>query len=376
MSASKAGSSSRDIRRYFPAHQVRTTSKAQRQSPGSADDEDPLFGDATALRLPTLRPARSSQKSNLTMTSTSTMSAGGSLAVVLAASPSKAGGSSSSSARVAKKRLDLRRRTSSRPRATKAPVKETPVPLPKIVGWNAARPGKTTPVTTTTTTTTTSTGKSSRGRPKGWRAGMSYSEMRGRTPPDANKAKSGLPAGPPKRRGRPPRLPSPSPREIYHRSRPRFVDYLCEWNGCKAELHNLETLRRHVYAIHGPRDSYGCRCCWGNCARSVATADEFREHAEEAHLVPIAWHLGDGPRNRLGSYHDHKDDNEGDDDVDEDGIPSFLKDARGVQVTPSIRDQELEDVLTWRNNRRKLKELIIRRDENLPDEDSDVAEEE
>ncbi|RCI12564.1 hypothetical protein L249_0331 [Ophiocordyceps polyrhachis-furcata BCC 54312] len=395
MSTSKAaGSSSRDIRRYFSAQQqARPTPKMQKQtSSGSADDEDPLLGDSTVLRIPSLRPGVASQNSNLTMTSTSTMSAGGgNLAVVLAASPSRAG-SPSSSARVVKKRLDLRRRASGRPLATTAVVKETPVPLPKIAGWNGARSGRTTTTTTaatSTTTTTTPTGLNSRGRPKGWRAGMSYSAMRGRTPPGAKsgqaQAKPALP-GISKRRGRPQRLPSPPPREIYLRQRPRFVEFLCEWAGCKAELHNLETLRRHVYVVHGPRSSScGCCCRWGDCARSVATVDEFREHTEEAHLVPIAWHLGDGPRNSRGGIHDDKrkkkkkkgdDDDDDDDDVDEDGIPAFLKDARGVQVTPSVRDQEVEDVLTWRMNRRKLKELLIRRDENLPDEDSDVAGEE
>lgn len=151
---------------------------------------------------------------------------------------------------------------------------------------------------------------------------------------------------------------------MYRQLRPRFPEFLCEWTGCKAELHNLETLRRHVLFVHG---GSGCRCFWGKCMASVATADEFRSHVEEAHMVPVAWHMGDGPRN--WSRYTGGDGEDGQ-------VPDYLLDEHGVQVTPSIRDQEVEDVLTWRMNRRKLKELLIRRDENLPDEDSDEEGEE
>lgn len=78
---------------------------------------------------------------------------------------------------------------------------------------------------------------------------------------------------------------------------------------------------------------------------------------DEAHLVPYAWHVGDGPRNsgratRAG-----------------DELPGFLNDAEGNQVTPSIRGQEVEDAATWRMNRRRLRELLVRRNENLPDDE-------
>jgi hypothetical protein len=49
--------------------------------------------------------------------------------------------------------------------------------------------------------------------------------------------------------------------------------------------------------------------------------------------------------------------------------------SNGQQVTPSIKDQKLEDFATWKENRRKLKELLIQRDENLPDESSESSEE-
>lgn len=81
---------------------------------------------------------------------------------------------------------------------------------------------------------------------------------------------------------------------------------------------------------------------------------------EEAHLVPFAWHVGDGPQNSSEAGVQRKDD-----------IPDYLLDDNGQQVTPSIKDQEIEDAVTYQINRRRLKELITRRDENLPSDDSD-----
>ena len=41
---------------------------------------------------------------------------------------------------------------------------------------------------------------------------------------------------PGKRRGRPARMPSPSPGAVYGGLRPEFAAFLCEWAGCRAEL--------------------------------------------------------------------------------------------------------------------------------------------
>ncbi|KAL3962261.1 hypothetical protein ACCO45_003784 [Purpureocillium lilacinum] len=203
-----------------------------------------------------------------------------------------------------------------------------------------------------------------RGRPKGWKPGMSYSVMRGNGPPGSVgrprqvKVKAGAPPLPPgmaKRRGRPPKGPSPPPDAVYRSLRPQFVEFLCEWAGCKAELHNLETLRRHVFAIHGRSEM----CLWAKCAaleppRTLTNGDEFRQHVVEAHLVP-------------GSRDEYDND---DDNTSKARVPAFLLDADGNQVTPSVREQQTEDLATWRSNRRKLKELLIRRNDALPDEDS------
>lgn len=196
---------------------------------------------------------------------------------------------------------------------------------------------------------------------------MRYSELRGDPLPRVRQTK---PQGTAKRRGRPPKQPSPPPTTIYRTLKPTFLAYLCEWAGCKAELHNLDTLRRHVYVVHGK----GATCLWGECRgdnapkQMFSNDEEMETHMEDVHLIPMSWHVGDGPVNDELALKKK-----------DEGVPDFLRDKDGVQVTPSVREQVLEDTDTWKTNRRKLKELLRRRDENLPDDDSDdddeVAEE-
>ncbi|KAH8706421.1 hypothetical protein BGZ61DRAFT_449890 [Ilyonectria robusta] len=215
----------------------------------------------------------------------------------------------------------------------------------------------------------------SRGRPKGWKPGMPYSghatKQQLATAAGSREARlvKQRPSlnGFPKRRGRPPKSPAPQPRDIYCKVNAPFVAFLCEWKGCKAELHNLDTLRRHVYVVHGGNSKRVCS--WGKCGRnetphSFDHHEGFKTHMEEEHLVPFAWHVGDGPNNSSGLEATEK-------MSVEDDIPDYLKDEDGNQVTPSVKDQQLEDVVTWKNNRRRLRELLIKRDENLPDETSE-----
>ncbi|EQK97898.1 hypothetical protein G6O67_004758 [Ophiocordyceps sinensis] len=355
---------SRDIRRYFTATPVvtRTTAKPTTAQPttarrrsmsptGSIDDEDPLFGEAANFRLPALRPSRTSDPR------------ASRIAVVLSASPRKRSVSAGPSRRI---------HNAGAPPRFKRPAnaKESPVPLPKIPGWAATPPTR-----TSAQPAPGSAAMNSRGRPKGWKAGMSYSDMRGNPQPGARVRHARAKAPPPgfaKRRRRPPKAPSPPPCDIYRELKPQFTAFLCEWAGCCAELHNLDTLRRHVYAVHGRGDGTALWSCrWRKCAtaqpaREFADGNQFRQHVEEAHLVPLAWHVGDGPQNGEGHLRRATSEPSGGNDE----IPDFLKDALGNQVTLSIRDQEVEDVTTWRMNRRKLKALLVRRDENLPDDDS------
>lgn len=95
---------------------------------------------------------------------------------------------------------------------------------------------------------------------------------------------------------------------------PSYQVYECLWEGCKAELHNLETLRKHLYKLHckqKAKETLGC--FWRDCDgletdglgemiqksqtrhAAFATEDEIKQHVEENHLQPLAWKLGDGP---------------------------------------------------------------------------------
>jgi hypothetical protein len=103
----------------------------------------------------------------------------------------------------------------------------------------------------------------------------------------------------------------------------KYLPFLCEWEGCPAELHNLNTLRLHLTIVHGIRDksTKDIPCRWAKCASSHkaerkaiinrksnddnsshATSGiafkrrgQWKEHIEEAHLIPFSWHMGDGP---------------------------------------------------------------------------------
>lgn len=234
------------------------------------------------------------------------------------------------------------------------------------------------------------TGKRSRGRPKGWRPGMPstktglptasafrYLDKDGNRiapPPPSSVAPKSTGQ---KRRGRPPRAPSPTPREIWERlDPPQYVPFICEWKGCKAELQNMETLRRHVWKLHGLDKDGVVVCWWGRCGRQeqgqqqqVLTPESFHEHMEERHLMPFVWHVGDGVRNEKLIYGELA-------PKEEEKVPAYLLGPDGKQVTPWVRDQEVEDFLTWRENRNRLKQILLQRDQNAPFEEEEDAKEE
>ena len=175
-----------------------------------------------------------------------------------------------------------------------------------------------------------------------------------------------------KRRGRPPKPQSPHPLAIYDRLTPKFVPFLCEWRGCRAELQNLDTLARHVTAVHTRR--VWTHCCWASCAdaaRPMASRAELLAHIEEVHMEAFRWHVGDGPRNAVVPALTQK-------QQDEEGqrVPDYLLDDEGRQVTPSVRDQQVEDRATYLKNRRRLRDLLVLMNEKLPDNDDDEEEEE
>lgn len=89
--------------------------------------------------------------------------------------------------------------------------------------------------------------------------------------------------------------------------------YKCRWNDCPYELHNFQTLRKHVYKH---REQYGEEgpfpCCWKGCG-TINLSDEDKDenedelipldfnivsawelHIDAKHLNILAWELGDG----------------------------------------------------------------------------------
>lgn len=96
---------------------------------------------------------------------------------------------------------------------------------------------------------------------------------------------------------------------------PQFRVYKCLWQRCAAELHNLDTLCKHVNKIHCKPNSNGVYDCrWATCGKTIrdtdsttgeeterteylsySRIDEIESHIEKAHLSVVAWSLGDGP---------------------------------------------------------------------------------
>ncbi|KAL9091792.1 MAG: hypothetical protein Q9159_001164 [Coniocarpon cinnabarinum] len=168
-----------------------------------------------------------------------------------------------------------------------------------------------------------------KGRPVGWRKWMQKDRQEGGSP---------APPTGPKRKGRPPgsaSKPPPKPPS------PEFPSFKCEWEGCSAELHNLDTLRRHIFKIHGEKRAAGEWVCrWKGCSKTIGVADgprtvpkivkqtfeggtQWRKHVEDEHLLQIQWKQGDGPAAGL---------TEGDGEVSD----AVLSDREGRQVTPRI----------------------------------------
>lgn len=214
-----------------------------------------------------------------------------------------------------------------------------------------------------------------RGRPKGWRPGMSYSDFRElpvsekqarvathvATQATERQFRPGRPTdfGFPKKRGRPPKAPPLTPSQFFRRiKKPEFAIFACEWQMCKAELHNLDTLRRHMHIVHGSAQT---SCQWSRCTEAFNTRQAWRKHVEQRHLVPLSWHVGDGACNNGDLFARAQAHGRGE-------LPGFLFDKQGNQVTQSVRYQELEDEDTYRTNRHKLEELYVKINAGLPSE--------
>ncbi|KAL1902152.1 hypothetical protein Cpir12675_000052 [Ceratocystis pirilliformis] len=167
--------------------------------------------------------------------------------------------------------------------------------------------------------------------------------------------------------------------------RPEYSEFVCEWQGCPAKLFNMDTMRRHVEIVHMRPIEIAVRftplgCFWGDCmlprpcvegkqlsGKKFNNMEELREHMEEAHMVPMSWHMGDGPMH----------------DPDRNGLqvlrtgeplPRYLFDAQGNQVTPDIRGQPVEDKASRKKRSKRLRQFFAQVNANIPSEDEDEDE--
>lgn len=236
----------------------------------------------------------------------------------------------------------------------------TPVPLPKT----AALPGGTPQPRSGTSTPGSKSGN--KGRPKGWKPGMSYAAVRNFGPEIAAKFAASNPIGNRQAgtaklaRASSARKPKPKPApaapvtttkkrpttllDLYMDSRIKSEPFRCEWEGCQSRLHNLKTLEKHVDIVHcrGQRKE----CLWKRCAYagiSFDTDEELGTHLREVHFIPYAWHLGDGPKISFGVP-----------DPDLEELPGYLFDKTGRQVTDSTRGQKVEDAETQKKRKKAL----------------------
>ncbi|KAL1867446.1 hypothetical protein VTK73DRAFT_4184 [Phialemonium thermophilum] len=208
-----------------------------------------------------------------------------------------------------------------------------------------------------------------RGRPVGWRPGMGpYSALATfRGGPSVSRPKKAPSSDTPKRRvGRPPGRGWAPPRTIFDQLNPKYFPFVCEWEGCPAELENLGKLRKHLLVVHGQSRT----CQWRKCASKIPperfeSLDHFQRHVDETHLVSIAWFVGDGPKNSSSE-------NEVTRMIpNANNLPTYLLDANGNQVTPSVLYQDLENEEERKLRRRRLQKIILQRDRNAPEEEPD-----
>ena len=129
--------------------------------------------------------------------------------------------------------------------------------------------------------------------------------IQSRSPSVANTPQTGSAKG-----GRPRKTPVPRSRDM---SQPLYKIYRCLWEQCPAELHNLETLKKHIRKHRDKSETGLLPCLWADCYdgnTSVANGSQanskrqrlkfdsdkaWQVHMEVKHLDAVAWELGDGP---------------------------------------------------------------------------------
>lgn len=157
-----------------------------------------------------------------------------------------------------------------------------------------------------------------------------------------------------------------SPRDVYDKLEPSFVQFLCEWGGCRAELDSFVKLKKHIVVAHGEEVRETKRCKWGKCSHLdedadvdaapiiFASVEDLLSHATSHHLDPILWHMGDG-------RHGHG-------IVTKDSPVEYATYLfwNGCQATPSIRHQKVETLADLRERQRRLRKILDQAYANAP----------
>lgn len=163
------------------------------------------------------------------------------------------------------------------------------------------------------------------------------------------------------------RSSSPSPRDVYDKLEPLFLQFFCEWEGCRAELDSFTKLKKHIVVAHGGEVRGNKRCKWGKCSHpsdeaSMTTlpkvfdlVEDLLSHVDSRHLNPILWHMGDG-RHGHGIVTN---------DASKEYHPAYLF-WNGYQVTPSVQHQQLEAAAEMRERQRKLRQILDQAYANAP----------
>jgi hypothetical protein len=165
-----------------------------------------------------------------------------------------------------------------------------------------------------------------KGRPVGWRKaihGSSAAQQRpamngtGKYTPQQSSALRNVGAS-----EEPGRIVSRSPSVAIRAT--QYQTFKCKWLTCKAELHNLETLKLHVFKVHKKETSRNTLAClWSDCGKEAASSDPisntslerhtphafasenaWRQHIQQNHFDPLAWEQGDGPAGGLSGTED------------------------------------------------------------------------
>jgi hypothetical protein len=124
----------------------------------------------------------------------------------------------------------------------------------------------------------------------------------------------------------------------------------------------METLRKHVYIVHGDDDPLECRfarCGDHGPPLRFKNDNEFEDHLEKKHFAAYLWHLGEGYQNDGIETLKAK----------ANTLPAYLFDEHGNQVTPSVADQQLETDAQQKERKRRLKRLLEIHNENAPSEE-------